>query len=297
MNNPIRGQPGMGQPMMQQPMMNTAMMPGTPMVGQVQPMMQQPMMQQPQLNWMPQPTSGIAGVPSGLEYLSKLSGMIIHQQHDFSEMFSDIENANVYNIYNDHMQLIYKAAEESNFCARQCCGTSRQFTMRIKENNCREIIRIHRKQAITGFDEEITITSGSTNELFGIIRSKKDAGIMNKGICGRGCLWNYPIYNLYDSKGMLIFELRGPEGGWCGTCCQRDVEYPFMNLLGQKVGGVTKVWEGYMRNRHTNDDKFGLHFPENLCVKLKAALLGAVFLTDFLYYEDKPASDGVNSYD
>ena len=151
--------------------------------------------------------------------------------------------------------MIYKAAEDSNCCARHCLGKSRAFTMRIKENSCREIIRIHRKTAIFGFDEEITITSGSTNELFGIIRTKKDAGLCHKGLTGRGCL-EYPIYNLYDSKGLLIFELRGPEGGWCGTCCQKDVEYPFVNLLGQKVGGVTKVWEGYMRDRHTNADKY-----------------------------------------
>ena len=258
------------QPIMGQPMMG----------GHAAPMMQR------QVGWMPQPTNAKPGIPYGLEYLSELNGLIIHQQHDFSEMFSDIENANVYHIYNNHMQLCYKAAETSNFCARQCFGSRRQFTIHIKENNCREVIRIHRKQAILGFDEEITVTSGSTNELFGVIKSKKDVGFCNKGLFGRGCC-KYPIYNLYDSKGMLIFELRGPEGGWCETCCQRDVEYPFMNLLGQKVGGVTKVYEGYKRDKHINGDKYGLHFPENLCVKLKASLLGAVFLMDFLYYESK----------
>jgi len=283
-------------PMIPDAGMNTPIPSASPMMQAVGPMMQQSMMQQPMgatggAGWMPQPTHGVAGVPSGLEYLKKLDGMIVYQQHDFMEMFSDIENPNVYNIYNNHMQVIYRAAEDSNCCARHCLGKSRAFTMKIKENNCKEIIRIHRKTAIFGFDEEITVTSGTTNELFGVIRTKKDSGLCNKGLTGRGCL-EYPIYNLYDSKGLLIFELRGPEGGWCGTCCQQDVEYPFVNLLGQKIGGVTKVWEGYKRNRHTNADKYGLHFPENLCVKLKASLLGAVFLIDFLYYETKGEMDG-----
>jgi len=49
-----------------------------------QPMMQQPMMQQPMsatgggAGWMPQPTHGKAGVPSGLEYLSELDSHLKH---------------------------------------------------------------------------------------------------------------------------------------------------------------------------------------------------------------------------
>ena len=104
----------MNSPMMNTPMQNTPMM-HQPMMGQVAPMMQPAQMGATGgPGWMPQPTSGIAGVPSGLEYLSKLSGMVIHQQHDFMEMFSDIENPNVYMMVSN----IYESTENDLNCPK-----------------------------------------------------------------------------------------------------------------------------------------------------------------------------------
>ena len=45
-----------------------------------------------------------------------------------------------------------------------------------------------------------------------------------------------------------------------------------------KVGKVSKQWTGFVREAFTDADNFGINFPNDLDVKMKAVLLGACFL-------------------
>lgn len=45
-----------------------------------------------------------------------------------------------------------------------------------------------------------------------------------------------------------------------------------------KVGKITKQWSGLAREAFTDSDYFGINFPMDLDVKIKAVLLGACFL-------------------
>ena len=45
-----------------------------------------------------------------------------------------------------------------------------------------------------------------------------------------------------------------------------------------QVGKISKQWSGFMREAFTDADMFGISFPMDLDVKIKAVLLGAVFL-------------------
>lgn len=45
-----------------------------------------------------------------------------------------------------------------------------------------------------------------------------------------------------------------------------------------KVGKITKQWSGLAREAFTDSDYFGITFPMDLDVKIKAVLLGACFL-------------------
>jgi Scramblase len=53
---------------------------------------------------------------------------------------------------------------------------------------------------------------------------------------------------------------------------------------GEEIGGISKQWSGFLKEAFTDADNFGIKFPVNLDVNLKATLLGAVFLivNDFL---------------
>ena len=45
-----------------------------------------------------------------------------------------------------------------------------------------------------------------------------------------------------------------------------------------KIGKISKKWSGFGREIFTDADMFGVCFPMDLEVKLKAVLMGAVFL-------------------
>jgi len=45
-----------------------------------------------------------------------------------------------------------------------------------------------------------------------------------------------------------------------------------------KVGKISKQWSGLLREAYTDTDNFGINFPMDLDVKMKAVMLGACFL-------------------
>ena len=51
-----------------------------------------------------------------------------------------------------------------------------------------------------------------------------------------------------------------------------------MTKDGQEVGKISKQWSGLVKEAFTDADNFGIQFPMDLDVKIKACLLGAVFL-------------------
>jgi len=49
----------------------------------------------------------------------------------------------------------------------------------------------------------------------------------------------------------------------------------------------TKKWSGLLKEGFTDADNFGVMFPKEWESKLKALFLGAVFLIDFVHFENK----------
>ena len=81
-----------------------------------------------------------------------------------------------------------------------------------------------------------------------------------------------------------MLKIKGPICTWslCG-----DVSFDVLSADGgEKVGKITKQWTGLALEAFTDADNFGISFPMDLDVKIKATLLGAVFLIDFMFFED-----------
>lgn len=252
-----------------------------------QPMMMQPMTQQPgmpppapgapmpvqqQTQWMPMPEA-MPGCPSGLEYLTQLDQLVIKQKVELMEMFTGMETNNKYELKNSMGQTCYKAAEKSNFCERQCCGPLRSFEMLINDNTNREVLHLTRPlkcQSACCFCclQEVDVTSPVTGETIGLIRQKCDP-----------CL---PVFEIQDASGNAVFEIKGP---CCQINCCNDINFPITTNDGTEVGKITKQWTGIMKEAYTDADNFGVTFPLDLDVKMKATLLGAVFLLDFMFFE------------
>lgn len=49
-------------------------------------------------------------------------------------------------------------------------------------------------------------------------------------------------------------------------------------MNGDEVGKISKQWSGLMREMFTDADFFGINFPMDLDVRMKAVMLGACFL-------------------
>lgn len=270
----VQGQYGYPQGQGQPPQMvgNTPYMPPQPGVpgGPQQP-----------IQFMARPAA-IPGVPPGLEYLSQIDQLLVHQQIEIFEMMTSWETCNRYQVKNSIGQQIYFAAEESDTCMRQCCGPSRGFVMHITDNMGQEVIRVNREfKCCAGWNccagmnccaMEITVEA-PVGEVIGSIKQE--------------CSFCAPTYGVYDKDGNRILGIEGPVCFCQAICCPTDIDFNISGGDGTNVGKISKQWTGYFKETFTQADNFGVNFPRDLDVRIKGTLLGAVFLIDFMYFEQK----------
>lgn len=77
-------------------------------------------------------------------------------------------------------------------------------------------------------------------------------------------------------NGEIVLRIEGP---MCTFKMCRDIEFRIMTSDGfNKVGKISKQWSGLAREVFTDADYFGITFPMDLDVKMKAVMLGACFL-------------------
>ena len=93
-----------------------------------------------------------------------------------------------------------------------------------------------------------------------------------------------PKYSIKDAQGNTALTIEGP---MCtSSICGSDVEFQVLSPDGStEVGKISKQWSGLLREVFTDADLFGINFPVDLDVRMKAVLLGAVFLIDFNFFE------------
>lgn len=218
-------------------------------------------------------TGGVpANCPPGLEYLTQIDQMLVQQQVELLEAFVGFETANKYVVKNTLGQQIYFAAEDTNCCTRQCCGNNRCFDMKILDNTQKEVIHLHRDLRCTTcwcpcFLQKMEVTAGGQT-------------------IGYVCqTWSpcFPKFSVQDAKGDVVLRIEGP---FCTCNCCGDVEFDVTSEDGNsKVGKISKQWSGLIKEHFTDADNFGINFPMDLDVNVKATLLGACFLIDFMYFE------------
>ncbi|GCB72490.1 hypothetical protein scyTo_0002019 [Scyliorhinus torazame] len=173
---------------------------------------------QPQVQWMQTPAPN-SNCPPGLEYLTTIDQLLVHQIVELVEALTGFETKNKYELKNSLGQRVYYAVEDSEFCNRLCCGSNRAFVIKI-----------------------------------------------------------------LDNVGHIIMHLVRPLG--CGSCCCPCCLHQVVSLDESSiVGKISKQWSGIIRECLTDTDNFGIQFPMDLDVKIKAVLLGACLLVDFMYFE------------
>lgn len=238
---------------------------------------------QVQIQWMAPPPS-ILGCPPGMEYLTQLDQLLVHQQVELFEAFTGIDTKNRYQIKNALGQQVYFAYEESELCMRICCGPQRSFMMHILNNMNQEVIRVVRPfQCCSG----CCWCADCCDHCALTIAVESPPGQPIGHVRQRGSKWK-AHYDILDTNFDPLLKIWGPCCFCQAVCCTCDIDFRLMTYdESQQIGKISKQWSGIAKEWFTNADNFGIQFPQDLDVKAKGTLLGALFLIEFMFFEQK----------
>jgi len=212
------------------------------------------------------------GPPSGLEYLNTVDQLILSQKVDIAETFIGFESANKYTVKNGAGQHVFWGVEESGALMRNCCSYLRAFTLRVMDSGKREVFQLRRPLRCQGcwfpcWLQQLEVTAG--DRLLGSVL--QDWSLLR------------PSFRVCSPDGSTAMLIRGPAVRW-GGCCGSDFE--ILSADGsEEVGFITKTWAGLAKEVFTDTDRYGICFPEDLGADMKAVLMGAAFLIDFMFFE------------
>jgi len=197
-----------------------------------------------------------------VERLSSISGLVVSQQKEWGEILTGFETKNRYAISDVSGSRLYLAAEEAgSTLLRLFLKALRPFTITVLTENGQVILRVIRPFRFYFHRADVVDSQGQT---IGVIERR--FSVLRR------------IYSVLDSSGEEVFQLFGPIlHPWTFQIRNDGIEY----------GKITKKWSGLLKEGFTDADNFGVMFPAEWDVKLKALFLGAVFLIDFVHFENK----------
>lgn len=218
-------------------------------------------------------------IPAGLESLTTVDKLFVKQKIELLEAFTGFETANKYSISNANGQKLLYAVEDSGCCTRLCCDNLRPFDLRIMDSSQRELIHLYRPYRCDSCCfpcclQTVEITSPGAGLLGSIDQN-----------------WSllYPDFDVKDASGNVVLCITGP---CCRFSCGGPIEFDVLSRDRQvKVGKISKTWGGFAREFFTDADTFGVSFPMDLDVKMKAVCLGACFLIDYMFFEKTKGKD------
>lgn len=103
---------------------------------------------------------GISNNSPGLEYLSRLDQLVVHQKVQLLEGFVGYESNNKYTVKNNIGQKMFYAVEDNDCCSRTFCGNRRPFDMKImnsSRNEVRLILFISMKHATLPYGPLVSV--------------------------------------------------------------------------------------------------------------------------------------------
>ncbi len=197
-----------------------------------------------------------------MEKLSYVNELVISQKKEMGEILTGIETKNKYIVLDTTGKELYTAVEEGgSMMMRMFLKALRPFEIRVNSYDGKIGLRVNRPFRFYFHKLEVFESSG---KLLGTIQRQFD--LLRR------------VYSVLDITGREVFQLFGP------------ILHPWtfeIKKKGVTQGKIVKKWSGLIKEGFTDADNFGIVFPQGCDVKLKALLLGAVFLIDFVHFENK----------
>ncbi|XP_053209549.1 phospholipid scramblase 2-like [Panonychus citri] len=227
-------------------------------------------------NWMATPS--VPNCPPGLEYLTQVDQLLVHQHFKKFTSFSRCHIENRFDIKNASGQKIY-IADEQITCKGMWCGPSRSFEMQITDQHEREILHLSRPFRCQCFPcclQQLEVSASGS--VCGFVKESWSLFV--------------PKFRICNAAGETVLRIEGP---FCTFGCGRDIEFKIFTSNGNtQIGRIAKKWIGLTREVLSDIDHFGISFPMDLDVNIKAVLLGACFLIDFMYFEGNGSRIGAS---
>ena len=187
---------------------------------------------------------------------------IIQQKKEWGEILTGFETKNKYSIMDMAGQQLMMAAEVgTGFLSRNFLKSARPWTIHVMTNDSQPLLLL--KRPFKFYFHRVNVED-SNGAFIGHVQ--------------RTWSWVRRIYTVHDRAGAEKFTLFGP------------ILHPWtFNILqnGQEIGKITKKWSGLAKEWFTTADNFGMTYPASLDSDSKDLLLAAVFLIDFVHFENK----------
>jgi len=223
-----------------------------------------------------QPGLGVTPGPylgtSGLEYLAMVDQLIIKQNVELEVLLSQgLRPKTSIKVLNSQGQVVFTAVEDTGCFAMECCCCTRPFEMNILDNVGQEVLHLVRPLRCQHCCFPCCLQELEVHSPPGTIIGSVEQQ------------WSifYPKFIIKDDRGNPVMKINGP---FCACECCSDLDFIVTSATdGSEVGKISKQWSGLDKEIFTDADNFGINFPMDLDVKVKATLLGAAFLIDFIY--------------
>ena len=203
---------------------------------------------------------------SPLGILAEANALVVRQRVEHTEVWLGIEGKNSYDIYDQSGRKCYEAREYElswlSAILRIALKSARPFTMSVSKLLGGQALEFKRpfrfffyKLEVYGPDKRLY---GSIERQFAFLRRR---------------------FLLQDHSGRPILEIIGPFfHPWTFNVYRN----------GKEVARITKKWSGLLKEAFSSADNFNLQFlQKDLAVELRALLLGALILIDFVHFEYK----------
>ena len=197
-----------------------------------------------------------------MEQLNSVNGVGVRQAKEWGEILSGFETKNRYEICDLEGHTLFLAAETgTSLLSLLFLQTLRPFEIRIVTPDDQLLLSVRRPFRF--YFHEVTVHDNN-GRLLGTVR--RDFSLVRR------------LYTVSDTTGQPRLQLFGPilhpwtfEIRKGSVCC----------------GRIAKKWSGIGKEMFTDADNFGIEFPADAPAEVKAVLLGAVFLIDFVHFEKK----------
>ncbi|CBY07299.1 unnamed protein product [Oikopleura dioica] len=244
-------------------------------------------------NWAPPPAPAAvsqANCPPGMEYFLGINSITVHQKVSCSENCSSlccpciapcVHEGNEYTLLNEQEQALFELKEMDNcggMAGKICAGANRGFNMIMTDGLNRVVCKLNRKykcrSAFCNFFpctlQEVEITDGNNNPI-GFIKQSASMFEIKYEICTPT---GVPTLKIKQQRGLM--EKLCP-------ACTSSV-FPLTSYDGKNsIGAVTK--EQTCCELCSGEQQYKVQFPADLDVKMKATVMAASILIDYLYFE------------